>query len=184
MSDDPFAGGPATATEDDPFGQPSRSGNFPKVPELWTKLIIIKPTKFEMVPKPPKFGGKPGETVERMTADVVVFGEPGTVPEEYDSMYLSQAGLVSAAKRNYKAGKPTLGTVHFYPSKLSADKFPEGREQIESNPAMIAWVKAAQDDPEIKPPYNMAWGLEPATPEESKRAIEWWNSRPKPNPFA
>lgn len=182
MTDDPFAGGAATATEDDPFGKPSRSGNFPKVPQLFGKLVIIKPTKFEQVPKPPQFGGKPGETVERMTADVVVFD--GDEVAEYDSMYLSQAGIVGAAKRNYKAGKPTLGTVHMYPSKLSADKFPGGREEIEANAAMLAWVRAAQDDPEIKSPYNMAWGLEPATPEESARAIAWWNNRPKPNPFA
>lgn len=182
MSDsDPFGGSTATDT-DDPFGQPSRSGNFPKLPELFGKLLIIKPSKFEMVSKPERFGGKPGEQVERMTADVVVF--TGDQVDEYDSMYLSQAGLVGAAKRNFKAGKPTLGTVHIYPSKLSSDKFPGGREQIESNPAMVAWIKAAQDDPEIKAPHNMAWGLEPATPEESRRAIEWWNNRPKPNPFA
>jgi hypothetical protein len=129
-------------------------GKYPKLEELEGKLILIKPELIEQVPKPAQFGGKPGEMQDRLTADVVVFEDDGSY-EEFDEMFLSQAGIVGAAKKCLKpGGKPfMLGRVSKVPSKIGKDQGFDTTEKIEAG--LAEWLKKGGKGP--KP--NFAWGL-------------------------
>lgn len=129
-------------------------GKFPKFEELEGKLVLIKPEKVEIVPKSNKIGGKPGETTERLTADVVVFEDDGSY-EEYEEMFLSQAGIVGSAKKCLKpGGKPfMLGRAGKVPSKIGKDQGYDTPEKIEAG--LAEWLKKGGKGD--KP--NFAWGL-------------------------
>ena len=56
----------------DPFSGSTGAGSFPKVEDLEDLLVLIKPTKLELVPD--RFSkAVPKPLKERITADVVVF---------------------------------------------------------------------------------------------------------------
>lgn len=174
--DNPFAGNDVDG--DDPFGDPIRTSSFPKIPELWGKLIMVEPIKIESVPKPASFGGKPGETQERLTADVTVIELDGT-GTEYPDMFISQTGIVRPAKMYLRDRKPMLGTVHFYPTRDSKDQFPD-RESIENDPEMKRWLQLVQKNPKAKAPYGYAWGMEVATAQERAAAGQYWRAHRMP----
>jgi hypothetical protein len=153
---------------DDIFGPASGSGgNFPKVEDLNGKLILLRPSKVEEVPKPARFGGKPGETVTRLTADVTVFPDGDGEPETFDDMYLSQVGIVNAGKRQLKpGGKPfVLGRVARVPSKIGKEQGFTTTEEIE------AGLKAhfASNGKKEKP--NFSFGLLDPTDEDKAQAM-------------
>ena len=93
---------------DDIFGSArGGGGSFPKVEELNGKLVLLRPTFHEMVPKPASFGGKPGDMQPRLTADCTVFPDGDGEPETYNDMYFGQVGIVNAGKKELKpGGKP------------------------------------------------------------------------------
>lgn len=104
-------------TDDDLFGRPSR-GAFPKIEELDTYLLLIKPSKHEK-----DVQGKYGKQ-DRVTADVVVLDGPDDAPYEIEDMYISSAGIVPTLARCLKPGnKPyVLGRLQQFPQKDWRDK--------------------------------------------------------------
>lgn len=126
-------------------------GKYPKLEDLEGKLVLIKPEEIETVPRPAEFGGG---TQERLTADVVVFEDDGSY-EEFDEMFLSQAGIVGAAKKCLKPnGKPfMLGRVAKVPSKIGKEQGFDSTEKI--NTGLAEWLKKGGKG--AKP--NFAWGL-------------------------
>lgn len=63
-----------TTAADDPFGDPGSSSTYPSLKQLKGRTLIVRPTKLEKgLPNPLQ----PGQTRDRMTADVVVLdGDP------------------------------------------------------------------------------------------------------------
>jgi hypothetical protein len=174
MSSDPFAQPSGnTATIDptaDPFGQPSTGGGFPKVHELFDALVLLTPIKIETVQK---YRGKPGETQERLTADVVILDGP-RAGEEYDSMYLSQSPIIKAAKTALRTGVPSvLGRVHRYPTNedKKAGKYTT-REDIEK--ALAAWRPGMGDAP------SFAWALSPFDEDDAQKARAYLAAKASP----
>lgn len=154
----------------DLFGNAGGGGSFPKVEDFEGKLILIKPELIEEVPKPAAFGGKPGETQERLTADVVVFEDDGSY-EVFNDMYLSQKTFVNAGKKALKPGaKPfILGRVGKVPSSIGknqAGKY-DSREKIEAG--LAEWLRKGGKGE--KP--NFAWGLDDYTPEDAVMAAKY-----------
>jgi hypothetical protein len=88
--------------------------------------------------KGPKYQA-PGETVDRITADVVIFEDDGTETEISDA-YFSQAGLLPPLKNALKPGnKPfVLGRVIKYPSKSSQKKGIETPEADQRSARRVA----------------------------------------------
>ena len=155
-------------------------GSFPKLEDFEHKLILLKPTKNEIVPKPTRFGGKPGETQERITADVVVFEEDGSY-EVVDDMYFSQVGIVNPCKRALKTGaKPfVLGRVSKVPSKQTKDL---GMDTVEKVYAGIEeWREAISKNKKGVPEPKFAWGLLDFTDEDVAKAMAYVNAH---SPFA
>jgi hypothetical protein len=155
----------------DIFGSGGGGGSYPKIDELNGKLVLLTPSKAEEVVKPKSFGGKPGETQTRITTDVVVFNEDGSVADTYEDMYFSQVGVVNACKRALKPGakKFVLGRIARVPSdigKKQAGKF-DSTEKIE------AGLKKhfASNGKEEKP--NFSWGLTDFTDEEAAHAMAY-----------
>jgi hypothetical protein len=164
---------------DDPFSRPS-SGNFPKVEDLEGSLLLIRPSKVEMVTNRfDRDGSKP--MVERATADVVVFGPEGT--EEYGDMYLSQAVLLGACKQALKPGaKPfVLGRLvklatRDTQEKLKIDNTPEAFAT-----AREAWLKKGGKGTEPK----HVWVLQDFTDEDAQKARDFIASKARnTDPFA
>lgn len=158
---------------DDLFGSGGGGGKFPKVPELEGKLIALKPSIIEQVPKPKDFGGKPGEMQDRLTADCVVFDDEDGTWEEYDDMYFSQASFVGAGRKHLKPGaKPfILGRIGKVPSKIGKDQGFDTPEKIEAG--LIEHFKSAGK----KPKPNFAWGLNDASDEDKALAMKWYLSK-------
>ena len=104
---DPFTSG-------DPFSGPAPQASRPRVRDMVGRLLLVIPHKVETVPN----RKQPGETQERMTADVVVLdggplaygGAPeklpsiphdktAQVPYRVDRLFISSAGLVSQSRQ-------------------------------------------------------------------------------------
>jgi hypothetical protein len=162
----------------DLFGSGGGGGAFPKIDEFEHKLILLRPSKVEQVPKPARFGGKPGEMQDRLTADVVVFDEKaGTWDEVAEDMYFSQVGIVNPCK---KALKPTstkpvvLGVVKKVPSKIGKDAGLDTSEKIyeayEEWRTKIAAGKKAEEP-------NYAWGLVDFTDEQADLAMKYMREK-------
>jgi hypothetical protein len=149
---DPFA--------DDLFGQPVRGGGA-KPEDMEGKLVLFKPT---VLGKGPKYQA-PGETVDRITADVVIFEEDGTETEISDA-YFSQAGLLPPLKNALKPGnKPfVLGRVIKFPSKSSQKKGIETPEQM--NEALAEWLRKGGKGE--KPQFS--WSIAEFSEEDAQRA--------------
>lgn len=106
----PYAGG------DDPFSGPApQAPRGPRLRDLYGRLLLIIPIKLET--GIPNRLGKPGDTQDRMTADVIVLdggpiafgGKPeamppvphdktATVPHKTDRQYISSTGLISQSR--------------------------------------------------------------------------------------
>jgi hypothetical protein len=152
----------------DIFGSGGGGGDFPKIDELNGKLVLLTPSKQEEVAKPKDFGGKPGETQTRITADVVVFDDNGEVSAEYEDMYFSQVGIVNPCKRALKPGAKrfVLGVVARVPSKIGksqAGKF-DSTEKIE------AGLKDHFASNGKKEKHNFSWGLTDFSDEQGEAA--------------
>lgn len=114
---DPFA-------NSDPAPQAARG---PRLRDIYGRLLILIPHKVETVPNRL---GKPGETQDRMTADVIVLdggtlhygGKPEEMPPvphdkvaqapvKFDRMFISSVSLISQARNALEArrtGKPGM----------------------------------------------------------------------------
>lgn len=178
---DPFAG---SATEADPFDQPTGGGGFPKFEDLEGVLVLIRPRNILSVPDRfhrPK-AGEAQRMKDRATCDVTVFDAAGT-HRTYRGMYISQAGVLPQLQTILDDANPNkpfvLGVVGRNPNKESKDKGILTREDLAK--ATDEWVrKGGRGD---KPGYF--WGLDTFTPEQAAVA------RPvamamlnKANPFA
>jgi hypothetical protein len=93
----------------DLFDKASSGGAFPKFDDFEGHLILLRPTLVEQVPKPARFGGKPGEMMDRVTADVTAFDYEGEPFQSWDDMYFSQTVVVSACKAALKPGRTPSG---------------------------------------------------------------------------
>jgi hypothetical protein len=126
---------------EDEFARP-RSGKFPKVEEMEGKLLLIKPEKIETVRN--RFAKTPEDkqTVERATADVVVFEDDGSY-EEHLSMYLSQQVLLSACEEALKPGrKPmVLGRLEKVATKDTQEKLKIEGDAASFREAREKWLK-------------------------------------------
>ena len=158
----------------DLFNSGSGGGAFPKLEEFEGKLILLRPSKVETVPKPARFGGKPGETQERVTADVVVFEEDGSY-DVVEDMYLSQVGIVNPCKKALKPGaKPfVLGRVSKVPSKIGKDQGFDTVEKIYEG--FEAWRDAVSKNKKGVPEPSYAWGLLDFSDEDAQMAMKYVN---------
>ncbi len=109
---------------------------------------------------------------------MTVFGPEGT--EFYEDMYLSQAGIVPAAKKALKTGAVpmVLGVVMKFPSKVSKANGIETPEALEL--AYAKWVKGGGKG--TKPEY--AWGLGEYTDAQAQLVRDWIASTQPADPFA
>jgi len=149
-----------TDTADDLFGQPTR-GAFPKLEELEGRLVLVKPSKVDVVP-----GYRNVGTQERITADVVILDDPSGEVETYDDMYLSQKGLVPMLKKCLKPGTRhpfVLGRVEMAPTKDYAD----AAEKAGGIKALLEeWAKKGGKGE--KPQFF--WNLAEFSPEDAQKA--------------
>lgn len=152
----------------DIFGSGGGGGSYPKVADLEGKLVLLKPSKIEVIPKPERFNPQPGETQERATADCTVFEDDGTW-ETYDNMYFSQTGLVNPCKKALKPGaKPfVLGRVGKVPSKPGKLEGFDTTEKIEK--ALKEHYRTNGKAP--KPSY--AWGLNEFSEADGQLALKY-----------
>lgn len=155
----------------DIFGSGGGGGTFPKIDELNGKLVLLTPSKAEEVAKPADFGGKPGETQTRVTADVVVFADDGSVAEEHEDMYFSQVGIVNPCKRALKPGAKrfVLGRIARVPSKIGkqqAGKY-DSTEKIEEGLKKHFASNGKSEKP------NFSWGLVDYTDAEAAHAMAY-----------
>lgn len=149
-------------------------GSYPKLDELEGKLVLLKPSKVETVPKPAQFGGKPGETQERLTSDCVVFEEDGSY-EVFDDMYFSQVGIVNPGKRAMKPGaKPfVLGRVTMFPTGDQKKAGVDTPEKLKAaRDEWMAGLKAGKKG--IQEP-RYAWGLGDFSDEDVAIAMKYVN---------
>lgn len=178
---DPFANASAGAANTDPFGQkPSeiKTSDFPKLDELDKELLVIQPTKLEVVPKPERFGGKPGETQDRITADVTVIDRTNPAASKtHKDMYLSQGALVGQVKGFIETRGMLLGTLRRFPARNSPERTPKSNVLV-NNPDMVdqlikEWVEMGA--PGSKPSF--AWKLADFTEQEKELALQWYRSK-------
>jgi hypothetical protein len=150
------------------FGQPIRSTGA-KLEDMEGHLVLFRPTKLD---KGPKYQA-PGEFVDRITADVVVFNTDGSVAEEHSDSYFSQAGLMGPLKNAMKEGNSpyVLGWVRKYPSKASVNKGIDTPEKLEA--ALQDWLKKGGKGE--KPQF--AWSLADHTPEDVVVATAYIQSK-------
>lgn len=162
-----------TSTENtDLFGRPSPT--FPKVEDFENRLILIIPSEVQTVRNRfDKDGSKP--TVERATADVIVFEDDGEVKDEIEDMFLSQTVLLNACKSALKPGHkpmifarlvkvPTKETV----TALKIDDTPEAYAA-----AREKWLKGGGKGTEPK----HVWVLAEYTDEEANYARRYLAKR-------
>lgn len=160
---DPFQSA-ATATitpAGDPFAQPA-SSLFPKFEQLEGRLLMIKPSSIELVAKPEKFGGKPGETQERITADMIVLdggeiiGEQA--PTKFADQYITQQSIVGALKGCLKPGSlpAVLGRLFRFPMKADAAKYPDRHALAKARTEWRAIIASGGNAPEP----GFTWKLE------------------------
>jgi len=150
------------------------SGAYPKVDELEGKLVLLKPSKIEQVPKPQQFGGKPGELQDRMTSDCVVFEDDGSY-EVFDDMYFSQVGFVNPGKRALKPGaKPfVLGRVTMFPTGDQKKAGIDTTEKLKA--ARQEWMDAISKGKKVQEP-RYAWGLGDFSDEDVAVAMQYVNA--------
>lgn len=158
------------ANPNDIFGTGGGGGSFPKVEELNGKLVLLEPSKAEEVPKPAQFGGKPGETQTRITADCTIF--PDTADGEvevHEDMYFSQVGIVNPCKRQLKPGAKgkVLGVIRRVPSKIGKEQGFDTTEKIDEG------LEAHFASNGKKPKPNFSWGLEPFSDEQGQQAMAY-----------
>ena len=168
MSTDPFAAN--TATADDPFGEVSRGGKFPKPAELLGKLMIMSPVKVEQVQRP-----NSKDMQDRWSVDTYVFNEDGTV-DEYESMYWSQTSIADAMRKAKKTGKPVVGTLHLVPAQSSKKNYADEAALLQDEGIQF-WLKRGGSG---LPPTPVAWVLEPATAEQRAKAATWYLAQRNP----
>lgn len=163
---------PAASYGDDPFGAPAPQTDRPRVLDMLGRLLLIMPKKIETVPNKKK----PGETQQRMTADVIVLdggplafgGAPekpkpiphtktGQIPMKVSRLFISQVGIVSQCE-------PYLAN---YLAKNGGKTMALGRLDL-----------GEAKDAESNPPYL----LRAATPEEAQIARQWLAANPS-DPF-
>lgn len=158
----------------DLFGSGGGGGAFPKIDEFEHKLVLLKPSKVEQVAKPQRFGGKPGEMQDRLTADVVVFDtDAGTWEEAAEDMYFSQVGIVGPCKKALKPNstKPfVLGVVSKVPSKIGKDAGLDTPEKIYA--AYDEWRAKVAAGKKAEEP-NYAWGLLDFSEEQGALAMKY-----------
>jgi len=113
-------------TTQDPFDDPGSSSTYPSFKQLRGRVLIVRPTKLE---KGLPNTLQPGQTRDRMTADVVVldgdpitarlddddnetpFDEPLVPPFKLEDMYISGNKLISECKGKLPAGDKPAGLV-------------------------------------------------------------------------
>jgi hypothetical protein len=134
----------------DLFAAASSGGAFPKVDDFEGHLILLRPTLIEQVPKPERFGGKPGEKIDRLTADVTVFDYEGEPFQSWDDMYFSQTVIVNAARGAMKPGrKPmVLGRLVKVATKATRDAMKIGETPEDFAKARGEWLKKGGKGPE------------------------------------
>ena len=115
----------APAPGGDLFAAPAPTGERqPRIPDMANRLVLIRPIKVDEQAKAAKFGGKPGDTQLRLTADVAVL-DGGTLwyggqPEDPDEpkphdlttevpyfmrrRYIGQAAIVSKGRAVLESG--------------------------------------------------------------------------------
>jgi hypothetical protein len=133
----------------DPFDGPApQQAKGPRMRDLYGRLLLLIPHKLEE--GLPNRLGKPGDTQDRMTADVIVLdggpiaygGAPekipaiphdktATVPYKRDRMFLSQAGVISQC-RNALAKKVATGQPGMVLGRLSV-----GEAKGDNNPPYL-----------------------------------------------
>ncbi|HEX8005208.1 MAG TPA: hypothetical protein VF482_02130 [Trebonia sp.] len=130
---------------DDPFSGPApQRPRGPRLREMYRRLILIIPGKLETVPN--RLSKTPGETQERMTADVIVLdggpinygGKPeakipvphdkvANVPYVAKAMFISGVGLVSQCRDaldRRRQGLPGMVLGRLTVGEASGDKEP------------------------------------------------------------
>lgn len=161
----------ATTAANNPFMQPVSGGNFPKIDDLFTRLVLMTPVKLETVPKAEKFGGG---TQERFTAEVVVLDggefEFGELPYEVPSMYFSQANIVSALKAAHRKATPILGRIQRQPIKDDRPKYTvPGTDKYDLQKFEADLVKDRN--------LNFAWGIGEFTDADAELAMKYLESK-------
>lgn len=129
---DPFSSTPAVPSGTDPFGDPAKGGDRPKVRDMFGRLLLVSPTAITLEPVPVQYQ-KNGKThADRLTADIVVLdGGPlefggdlsetppiphsasVEVPYKIEGLFISNVGLVSQCRdanrnRELKNGGHTM----------------------------------------------------------------------------
>lgn len=164
---------------EDPFGRPT-GGNYPRPEDLEGELIMLRPTKVEMVQNRfDRDGSKP--LVERAEADTVVFGPDGY--EEYPDMFWSQAVFVTACKQALKSGaKPfILGRLQKVATKDTQEKLKIGNTPVEFATARQGWLAKGGKGTEPK----HVWVFGEYSDEDAQRARDYIKGKAKAtDPFA
>lgn len=161
----------STVAANNPFMQPASGGNFPKIDDLFTRLVLMTPVKLDIVPKPEKFGGG---TQERYTTDVVVLDggefEFGELPYEIDGMYFSQANIVGALKGAQRKATAVLGRIQRQPIKDDRPKYttPDGKLDLAKFEADLAKDRN----------LSFAWGIGEFTDSDAALAMKYLESKP------
>lgn len=171
----PFQSATGTTTAvGNPFMQPSSGGNFPKIDDMFTRLVLLTPVKLEMVPKKPEHGG--GEQ-ERYTTDVVVLDggefEFGELPHEIDGMYFSQANIVGALKGAARKFTAVLGRIQRQPIKADRPKYAiPGTDQLD----------LAKFEADLAKDRNLsfAWGIGHFSEADGELAMKYLESKNTP----
>jgi hypothetical protein len=158
-------------------------GTYPKLEELEHKLIMLdcRDAKIEAVPKPQRFGGKPGEMQDRLSADCIVFEDDGSY-DVHSDMFFSQVGLINPAR---KAMKPTsskpfvLGRVSKVPSSQTKELGMDTPEKVYAG--IEEWRDAVSKNKKGVPEPKFAWGLVDFSDEDAAMAMKYINAS---GPFA
>jgi hypothetical protein len=154
----------------DPFADPAATSVRPSIGSLRGRLVMITPRKIETVAS----NMNPGQTEDRMTADVSVVDGLGPVPQmknnvptgafldgpDFTGVWISSTRVVDQCRPFVGTGKPVLGVI---------ETWKPGQQPIKGNP----------------------WGIVTATPEQRAQAVNFLNSRaigataqPAPQPQA
>lgn len=177
MSNDPFASATTGTAATDPFGQkPSeiKTSDFPSMEDLDKKLIVVQPTKLEMVAD--KFNE--GKTKERVSADVTVIDPDNPeASKTLKDMYISQGAMVGQIKGLIETRDMLLGKVRRFPAKNSPDETPISKTPIndpDSTDLLLQeWLQAGAKG--NKPSF--AWKLQDFTDQDKDLAMKWYQSK-------
>lgn len=177
MSNDPFASASAGTAASDPFGQkPSeiKTSNYPSMEDLDRKLIVVQPTKLEIV----KDQFNKDKEKDRVTADVTVI-DPDNPKKSvtHRDMYISQGAMVGQIRGLIETRGMLLGTVRRHPAKNSPDVTPVTATPVvdpDSTDLLLQeWLQAGAKGQ--KPSFS--WKLADFTNTEKDLALEWFRSK-------